>query len=132
MPKEIKKATGEPYGLAGQLEQAFEQIGESMMTNEFASQLLAYVSVFGTEACVLHKGLNAGIQIAQQKANLYGSQMPNVEMVILINKFSKELQKAELESKGHSEMIYIAAKVPWLKDIYKRYDLTLGSFTKAR
>lgn len=106
----IKPAKGEPTHLAGQLEQAFSQIGFTMMSDEFAAKLLAYVYVMGggNEAVVYHKSMNADIHIAQQKANLYGGSIPNLEMIPLINKYIKELEKS-MDS------------CPWLSEIFNKY-----------
>lgn len=98
--------------LAGQLEEAFNQIGASMMNNEFAAKLLAYLYVMGggNEAVVLHQGLNAGIMIAQQKFNLKGGEIPSAEGVKLIQQYIKELE-ATMED------------TPWLQEIFTRYHL---------
>lgn len=125
-----KKPTGEPTGHAGQLEQMFNIVGTSMMSDEFAGQLLAYLYVCGggNEAVVHHPGLNAGIQIAQQKANLYGGHIPNADIVALIQKYTKELELAIklLKGSGASEQTELPKMVPWLQDIYNRYNLDPG------
>ena len=101
--------------LAAQLEQAFNQVGASMMGDEFAAKLLAYVYVMGggNEAVCFHEGLHAGIRIAQQKFNLYGGEVPSVEGVRLLQKYIPELEKKELHC-------------PWLSEIEKRYNLKMG------
>lgn len=126
----IQPASGEPTSLAGQLEQAFEQIGSTMMSDEFAARLLAYVYVMGggNEAVVLHVSLNAGIKIAQQKANIYGGCVPNADMVPLIQKSFIELEAGEKiaslkKLNGREHILEICKKVPWLMDIFKRYDI---------
>lgn len=117
------------YQLAQDLEQAFEQIGMTMMTDDFAAKLLAYVYVMGggNEAVVLHKGLNAGIGVAQQKANLKGGEIPNAKMLPLIQMYIKELELAE-KNPAHKEYWYKnpSRAVPWLKEIYTRYELVEG------
>jgi hypothetical protein len=107
---QIKPATGEPHDLPGQLEQAFEQIGATMMSDDFCAKLLAFTYVLGPEVCVLHKGLNAGIQIAQQKANLYGGHIPDMKLVKLIQHYSRDLEQTREET-------------PWIREIYQRYEL---------
>ncbi len=100
------------FNLAQDLESAFNSIGESMMSLDFAGKLLAYLMEYGggNEAVVMHQGLNAGIAIAQQKFNLKGGEMPNAEGVIIFNKYLKELQQTQWET-------------IWLWEIYIRYDL---------
>ena len=100
------------FKLAGQLEEAFNQFGTSMMTDDFAGKLLAYLLEYGggNEAVTMHTGLNAGIAIAQQKFNLKGGETPNIEGVIIFNKYLKELKKDEMAT-------------VWLWEIYLRYDL---------
>ena len=126
MEKSLKDT---PTTLAAQLENAFNQIGTSMMTNEFAAKLLAYVYVFGggNEAVTLHKGLNAGIMIAQEKFNIKGGCIPNAEGVVLIQKYIKEAEQAEFRAKTSKLNIPFTQKLlhelPWLHDIYERYEL---------
>lgn len=102
----------ETYNLASDLEQAFNSIGTSMMSMNFASKLLAYVYVRGggNEAVVTHEGLNAGIAIAQRKFNIFGGNVPDYRGVACIRAFVNELER-----KGD--------KTPWLKEIYDRYNL---------
>ena len=101
--------------LAAQLEAAFNQVGASMMQDDFAAKLLAYVYVMGggNEAVTLHEGLHAGIRIAQQKFNLYGGEVPSAEGVRLLQKYIPELERKELHC-------------PWLSEIEKRYNLKMG------
>jgi hypothetical protein len=103
--------------LANQLEQAFNQIGTSMMSDDFCSKLLAYVYVMGggNEAVVMHSGLNAGIRIAQEKANIKGGEIPNAKLLPLIQERIKELEGSYKEGK------YQCA---WLTEIYERYNFT--------
>lgn len=107
-----KRMNEKTHILAKQLEEAFNQIGTSMMSNEFAAKLLAYVYVMGggNEAVTLHQGLNAGIGIAQQKFNIIGGEIPNQEGVLLIQKYIKELEQNMEETE-------------WLEEIFKRYNL---------
>jgi hypothetical protein len=114
---QIRPAVGEPYDLPGLMEQAMEQVGSTLMDDVFCAKLLAYVCVLGPEVCVSHKGLNAGIQIAQQKANLYGGYIPKAEMLPLIQKYIRELNEG-------------GEKTPWLQEIYNRYELYPASGTK--
>lgn len=93
----------ETFDLASNLEQAFNSIGTSMMSLNFASKLLAYVAV-------MHEGLNAGIAIAQRKFNIFGGEVPDYKGIICIRAFINELER-----KGD--------KTPWLKEIYDRYNL---------
>lgn len=124
----IKPATGEPTHLAAMMQQAFEQIGMSMMSDDFAAKVLAFVYIFGSELCVLHEGLNAGIMIAQQKANLYGGNIPNATMLPLIQQRIKELEWAfKIEKMSREEYIEavpgLIEGVSWMHEIYDRYQL---------
>lgn len=98
--------------LARDLEQAFKSIGSSMMSDDFASKLLAYVYVMGggNEAVTLHEGLNAGINIAQEKANIKGGEIPDRNMMLLIQQRIRELE----ETMDDTE---------WLTEIFTRYNL---------
>jgi hypothetical protein len=105
--------------MASDLEQAFNQIGASMMTDDFAAKLLAYVFVMGggNEAVVCHEGLSAGIFMAQRKFNVFGGEVPRAEGVALMNKYIKELESSYENGEYRAE---------WLSEIYKRYDLGDG------
>lgn len=100
------------FNLASQLEEAFNGIGCSIMSMNFASKLLAYVYVMGggNEAIVYNEGLNAGIAIAQRKFNIIGGEVPDYRGIACIRAFINELER-----KGD--------KTPWLKEIYERYNL---------
>lgn len=98
--------------LAAQMEEAFNLIGSSMMSNGFAAKLLAYVYVYGggNEAVVYNEGLNAGIAIAQQKFNIKGGEIPKRISIPLIKVYVKQLQK-------------YGKNTEWLDEIYQRYNL---------
>lgn len=98
--------------LARDLEQAFKSIGSSMMSDDFAAKLLAYVYVMGggNEAVTLHEGLNAGINIAQEKANIKGGEIPDRNMMLLIQQRIRELEKDMNDTE-------------WLPEIFTRYNL---------
>lgn len=104
--------SSQTFQLAGQLEQAFNNIGSSMMSDDFACKLLAYLYVMGggNEAVTMHEGLNAGIAIAQQKLNIKGGEVPHARFIPIFQKRVAELEK-DME------------QTEWLKEIYTRYDL---------
>ncbi len=106
------------FKLAGELEQAFNSIGESMMSDEFAGKLLAYLLDIGgnSEIVVVHTGLNAGLAIAQQKFNIKGGETPNPEGVAIFNKYLKEIKKDGMATE-------------WLWEIYLRYNLETSGLT---
>lgn len=101
--------------LAADLENAFNQIGDSMMRDDFAAKLLSYVYVMGggNEAVTIHEGLHAGIRIAQEKFRLKGGEVPDANGVLLIQKYVYELERKELHC-------------PWLSEIEKRYNLNMS------
>ena len=104
--------------LAGQLEEAFNNIGSSMMTYDFAGKLLAFLLKYGggMEAVTHHAGLNAGIMIAQEKCNLKGGCIPTMEGVQAFQKYYKELnaEKQDLEC-------------DWLWEVFMRYELNTSA-----
>jgi len=103
--------------LARDLEQSFNAIGSSMMSNDFAAKLLAYVYVCGgsNEVITHHESLVAGINIAQSKFNIFGGEIPKAEGIFLIQKYAKELQNA-LKNKEKCE---------WISEIENKYNLKL-------
>lgn len=111
-------SNSESFKLAGQLEASFNQIGSSMMSDDFAGKLLAYLLEYGggNEAVTMHKGLNAGIAIAQQKFNIKGGEIPNIDGIRIFNKYLKELKKDGMATE-------------WLWEIYLRYELNTSSLT---
>ena len=118
MPLRKNPYTEPSTNLAGQLEEAFNIIGTSMMKKDYAAKLLAYLYKYGggNEAVVYHQRMNADIMIAQEKFNIKGGQVPDMEGVILLQKYIKELN-AEKED----------LSTPWLWEIYLRYDLNTSS-----
>lgn len=124
--------------LAPQLEEAFNQIGSSMMEKHFAAKLLAFTYVFGggNEAVTMHSGLNAGILIAQEKFKIKGGCIPDAEGVKLIQQYIKEAEAAETlaklnqsaykkQPKGLEKSFdyFLRQALPWLNEIYERYEL---------
>lgn len=101
-------------GLPIQLENALNEIGCSMMSDDFAAKLLAFVLVMGGEyeEVTHHKGLNAGIQIAQRKFNIYGGEIPYNTGCHLIGKYSVELADKWTQTE-------------WLNEIARKYDLRI-------
>ncbi len=108
----MKKSNSNTFQLAGQMEEAFNSVGESMMSDDFAGKLLAYLLDMGgnSEIVVVHTGLNAGIAIAQQKFNMKGGEVPKIEGIIIFNKYLKEIKQYGLATE-------------WLWEIYLRYNL---------
>lgn len=100
------------FQLAQQLEEAFNQVGASMMSLNFAAKLLAYVYVMGggNEAVCYNESLNAGIAIAQQKFNIKGGEIPMAKSIPVIKAFIKELEQ-------------LGDDCPWLQQIYYRYNI---------
>lgn len=124
--------------LANDFEQAFNQIGLSMMPNDFAAQLLSYVYVLGgsNEHVVMNEGLNAGIQIAQRKFNIFGGCVPSEIGILLIQKYSRDLEIYEMflrNDKKLSNCLYTIERINevagWCYDIEKRYNFQ-DSFLK--
>lgn len=104
------------------MEEAFNLVGTSMMKEDFAAKLLAYTYVCGggNEAVVMHRGLNAGIGIAAQKFKIKGGEVPDSAGVVLIQQYIKELETAEKEKDFMTNQVKY---VPWLREIFERYEL---------
>ncbi len=104
--------SSESFKLAQDLEKAFQSIGSTMMSDDFACKLLAYVYHMGggNEAVVHHEGLNAGIAVAQQKLNLFGGEKPNTKMLPSLQSRIREIESLD-------------DKTPWLHEIFDRYNL---------
>lgn len=100
------------FQLAKQLEEAFNSVGTSMMSMNFAAKLLAYVYVMGggNEAVIYNEALNADIAIAQQKFNIKGGKIPMAKSIPVIRAFIHELER-------------LGEKTPWLQQIYSRYNI---------
>ena len=107
--------SAETFKLAQQLEEAFNSVGSSMMSMNFAAKLLAYVYVMGggNEAVVYNEALNAGIAIAAQKFHIKGKSIPVIRAFI-----------SELERKGED--------TPWLSAIYNRYNIRYHTNCKKK
>lgn len=92
------------------LEASLNQIGASMMNDDFACKLLAWLYVIGgnTELTVTHSGVNAGILIAQKKLKLYGGEVPNIKLLVPLQQRIKELETAK-------------ENTLWLNEIHERY-----------
>jgi hypothetical protein len=107
---------------AREMEAAFNSIGVSMMSDDFAAKLLAYVSVMGggNEAVVTNKKLLAGIGIAQQKFNIKGGEVPDANGITLFQKYVAELETYIKESKEPFADDF------WLKEVFDRYDFKWG------
>ncbi len=92
------------------LEGAFNQVGASMMNDNFACKLLAWLHLMGgyTELTVINPIVNAGILLAQKKLNIYGGVVPNKELLGLLQQRIKELENTK-------------ENTIWLNEIYERY-----------
>lgn len=104
---------GMGFQLAQQLEEAFNQVGTSMMSMNFAAKLLAYVYVMGggNEAVVYNEALNAGIAIASQKFRIKGGEVPEARSIPAIRAFIRELERE-------------GDNTPWLQQIFTRYNIS--------
>ncbi len=120
------------FNLAQDLEQAFNSIGHSMMNDDFACKILAYLNVCGNdERVVLHKGFGAGLAIAAQKLNLKGGEVPNAKLLPLLHRYISELRdaieytevvdgKSKIKYKSDSEIV-----CDWLQEIADRYQIVI-------
>jgi len=78
---------------------ALDKIGVSSLSDEQCCQLLAWMNHDKglNEATVHHWALNRDIQVAQQRLNIYGGQVPNGELIGLFNEFRQELESSEVK-----------------------------------
>jgi hypothetical protein len=92
------------------MEEAFNKLGLSMYTDEWAAKVLAFVNALkGTdEAVATNPALFFAMQCSFNK--LYPNERLNPAMVDLLNTYSRELADKGLQT-------------PWLKDIARRYAL---------
>lgn len=110
--------TSEIRKLAIELEASFNSIGESLMSEDFAAKLLAYVYVCGgaNEDVTQNGNLVAGIAFAQQKFNLFGGEIPNWNGIVLSKQYCKELEDyIATEGKLYDSF--------WIDEILERYNL---------
>jgi len=78
---------------------ALDKIGVTSLSDEQCCQLLAWLhhDKGSNEASVHHWALNRDIQIAQQRLNIYGGQIPNGELIGLFNEYRQQLETAEVK-----------------------------------
>jgi len=109
--------------LAINFEQAFNSVGMSLMNDDFAAKLLAYVYVMGggNESVTQNPSMSAGIAIAQQKFNLFGGEAPSKKGIELIKKYVAELENGIEKIDFHAEK----CNVEWLNEIFERYDIRI-------
>lgn len=103
---------GNNWTLAQQMEEAFNLVGSSMMSDEFACKLLAFTGVLGGEITVLHTGLNAGIAIAAQKLRIKGGETPRADLLPMLQQYIKEMNSTYDQT-------------PWIIEIYQRYEIEI-------
>jgi hypothetical protein len=91
---------------------ALDKIGVSSLSDEDCCRLLAWLSFErgASEEPIFNLALNRDLQVAQQRVNLYGGKVPNVELIGRINDFRTELEKSK-------------TKPGWYNEIIKKYDL---------
>lgn len=100
------------YWLASQLEEAFNNVGSSMMSDDFASKLLAWLYVEGGDSEIVthNERLVTGFAIAQQKFKILGGETPNTHGVKLIQERVKELKEGNYS---------------WVREIEEKYNVKL-------
>jgi hypothetical protein len=91
---------------------ALDKIGVSSLSDEQCCQLLAWLhhEKGSNEASVHHWALNRDIQVAQQRLNLYGGQIPNGKLIELFNEYRQDLEASEV-------------KPLWFEAIEEKYNL---------
>jgi len=78
---------------------ALDKIGVSSLSDEQCCQLLAWLHHDRglNEASVHHWALNRDIQIARQRLNIYGGQIPNGKLLGRFNECHQELEASEVK-----------------------------------
>ena len=95
------------------LESAFNSVGQSMISEDFAYKILAYLQTWGGGNSIVVDKMYYMISLAQKKFNIYGGSIPKLD----IKKF--DTYKEEW-GKGK--------KCKWLKEFTNRYgkNVSLG------
>jgi hypothetical protein len=124
----IAAQQGEPTHPLAMLEQAFNQFGESMYSDEFCGQMLAYLQEFSGEEVVLNGGLHGALRAIQQKAKLYGGHIPNPDIMEHFNKYARELRntyeiKIDGKRTNYRSRDEVLKALPWLQAIFTRYNI---------
>jgi hypothetical protein len=94
-----------------------------MFSDDFCCKLLAWVFIFGggNEAITLNKVMRESIFVAQKRLNLLGGEVPNAELLPLLQKY---IRQAEYHENGIEECAWVNT------EINKRYALSPYRFTK--
>lgn len=76
---------------------AFASVGIKMVSDDKCCQVLAWLYVFGggCEAVVLNKAFNGLIRISQDRLNLKGGCVPNMVLLPLLQRYTKEAEAYE-------------------------------------
>lgn len=97
------------------LDEAFEKnLNTSMYHDKFLAQLLAIVYVYGCEAIVLNKHIQAILPIAMKRFNIYGGLRPN-RRCRLVKAAIRSLERRKIDD-------------PMWKPIAERLDLNIKYF----
>jgi hypothetical protein len=94
-----------------------EQLGGKTLPDEQCCQLLAWLLVYGggCELTTTNFKLNTDIQCAQMRLNIFGGEIPNGELIPLLQKFITECEQYESNE---------IDKPQWLDALEKRHGLT--------
>jgi hypothetical protein len=98
--------------LLGQVYKAFESVGIKLLSDDFCCQLLAWLNVYGdgVENIVLDVKLRTDILEAQRRLNLFGGEIPNVDLLPKLQEYIKSISDFK--------------KPPeWVKELEKKYGL---------
>lgn len=91
--------------------------GMKLISDEHCCKLLAWLYAYGggTEAVTLNFVLNEDIKYAQKRLNIIGGDIPNTELLPLLQKYMREIDAFKSGA---------AKKQPaWVKEICKYYRL---------
>ena len=108
---------------------AYLQAGIKSIPTDNAARIMAVVYVHGNnEAFCLNKVFLADVEYIQKEYHIRGSEIPDLEFVVLLKKYSKELEdycQAHKEDKVNGATL-CDPKPKWAIDLFKeRYNIKL-------
>lgn len=98
------------------LKRTAEGAGMKLISDDRCCQLLAWLYAYGggTEAVTQNFVLNEDIKYAQERLNLYSGEIPNVELLPLLQKYMQEIDAFKRVNR----------EPRWVEEICKYYRIT--------
>lgn len=97
-----------------------ESAGFKMLTDDYCCRILAWTYAYGggISDVVTNKILYQTIMYARGKLNLFGGEIPNMELMPLLNKYLSETD-------GYLKMDKSYKHPQWAIDIFNRYEIKI-------